>query len=290
MELFTNRLPERPYHTDDCDYGLKIADLERALKSKHIQPNGPTHKHFLVFDVDRAGAMFDWSDRHAPAPNIAVINPENRFGHLIYALETPVRTAPDGLLKPLKYAAAVESSLRNKLGADRGYSGLICKNPVHTHWKAKTWEPNIYTLDDLADYLDLTAKEPANDEAYGLGRNVEIFTALRQWSYRAIRQGWPSFDRWLVACTDRAEGYNSKLKLPLGHNEVKNIALSVAKWTHSRFSCEAFSAIQARRGKRGGAVVKPSSERQREPWKALGVSRRKYYMMKKSGNLPLIKK
>ncbi|MGK3295826.1 replication initiation protein, partial [Escherichia coli] len=28
-----------------------------------------------------------------------------------------------------------ESALRKKLGADTGYSGLICKNPNHSHWK-----------------------------------------------------------------------------------------------------------------------------------------------------------
>ncbi|MFG7662142.1 replication initiation protein, partial [Klebsiella pneumoniae] len=42
-----------------------------------------------------------------------------------------IRTAPDGNAAPLRYAAAIEAALREKLGADMGYSGLICKNPLH---------------------------------------------------------------------------------------------------------------------------------------------------------------
>jgi hypothetical protein len=60
------------------------------------------------------------------------MNPENGHAHLLYALKTAIRTAPDGKMKPLKYAAAVERALRKKLDADTGYSGLICKNPNHT--------------------------------------------------------------------------------------------------------------------------------------------------------------
>ncbi|WP_201284109.1 replication initiation protein, partial [Klebsiella pneumoniae] len=75
-------------------------------------------------------------------------------------LETSIRTAPDGKMKPLRSAAAVENALRKKLGADTGYSGLICKNPNHSHWKIAVWQPELYTLDWLADSLDLSA---AND-------------------------------------------------------------------------------------------------------------------------------
>ncbi len=81
---------------------------------------------WLGFDVDRTGAAIDWSDRNAPAPTLTITNPENGHAHLLYALETPVRTAPDGN-EPLRYAAAVENALRKKLEADTGYSGLICK-------------------------------------------------------------------------------------------------------------------------------------------------------------------
>ncbi|MFV5916960.1 replication initiation protein, partial [Bacillus cereus] len=62
----------------------------------------------------------DWSDRNAPAPTFTIMNPKNGHAHLLYGLETAIRTAPDGRIKPLKYAAAVENALRKKLDADIG--------------------------------------------------------------------------------------------------------------------------------------------------------------------------
>ncbi|WP_212768046.1 replication initiation protein, partial [Escherichia coli] len=79
--------------------------------------------------------------------------------HLLYALNIAVRTAPDASVKALKYAAAVERSLCEKLCADVNYSGLICKNPFHLEWQVMEWREDAYTLDELADYLDLSASE-----------------------------------------------------------------------------------------------------------------------------------
>lgn len=35
----------------------------------------------------------------------------------------------------------VEKALPKKLEADAGYSGLICKDPNHGHWKIAVWQP-----------------------------------------------------------------------------------------------------------------------------------------------------
>lgn len=179
LELFRERLPRKPYYSDELTTGLRIADVARALGARYIQPNGPTHRHWIVFDVDHAAATLSWDDVGAPAPNITVTNKANGHAHLIYGLDTPIRTAPDGNAAPLRYAAAIEAALREKLGADMGYSGLICKNPLHEHWLVQVWEPRLYDLNWLADYLDLT---PYNGRkqlpAYGLGRNCTLFEKL----------------------------------------------------------------------------------------------------------------
>lgn len=57
-DLFQDRLPARPYHTDDFQNGLRISDAKRAIKSRYIQPNGPTHKYWFVYDIDRPMAFF----------------------------------------------------------------------------------------------------------------------------------------------------------------------------------------------------------------------------------------
>ena len=257
LDLFRERLPRKPYHTDEFTTGLSIADVSRALGARYIQPNGPTHRHWLVFDVDHAAATLSWDDVGAPAPNITVTTRANGHAHLIYGLETPIRTAPDGKVAPLRYAAAIEAALREKLGADLGYSGLICKNPLHTHWLVQVWEPASYDLSWLADYLDLS---PYNGRkqlpAYGLGRNCTLFEKTRQWAYKAIRQGWPGYEAWLSAVIDRAIGYNVQFEPPLPANEVRHIAKSIAKWTHRNLTPAGFSAVQAARGAKGGKVSK----------------------------------
>jgi len=299
LELFNERLPHKPYFSDDLHFGVRIAGKERAILAKYIQFNQPHAMFWLGFDVDRAGAAIDWSDRNAPAPTLTITNPDNGHAHLLYALQTSIRTAPDGKMKPLRYAAAVENALRKKLEADAGYSGLICKNPNHGHWKIAVWQQELYSLDWLADFLDLNA---ANDKEivadYGLGRNCTLFDKTRKWAYRAIRQGWPEYDQWLKACYERAYAYNKQLSLPLDDNELVGIAKSIAKWTINHMDHCSFleyvekthtSEIQAKRGRSGGMKSKgggrkkdKNSARSLKPWEKMGISRSYYYLMKKS--------
>ncbi|POS29173.1 plasmid replication protein, partial [Escherichia coli] len=226
------------------------------------QQNQPHAQFWLVFDVDREGAAIDWSDRNAPAPNITVKNPVNGHAHLLYALNIAVRTAPDASVKALKYAAAVERSLCEKLCADVNYSGLICKNPFHLEWQVMEWREEAYTLDELADYLDLSASARRSiDKHYGMGRNCHLFEMTRKWAYRAIRQGWPVFSQWLDAVIRRDE--LNKAPLPvLFPPAYRGIIESSVKNTHKRNSPQKFSQyyvatthtpeIQAARGRKGG--------------------------------------
>ncbi|EMN7083802.1 TPA: replication initiation protein [Escherichia coli] len=253
LQYFEENLPHRPYHTDDLAFGLRISGKGRALLARYIQQNQPHAQFWLVFDVDREGAAIDWSDRNAPAPNITVKNPVNGHAHLLYALNIAVRTAPDASVKALKYAAAIERALCEKLGADVNYSGLICKNPFHLEWQVMEWREEAYTLDELADYLDLSASARCSiDKHYGMGRNCHLFETLRKWAYRAIRLGWPDYERWLEAVIQRVGMLNSQLPVPLSEAECRAIGKSVAKYTHRKFSPEGFSAVQAARGRKGG--------------------------------------
>jgi len=305
LELFNDRLPHKPYFSDDLHFGVRIAGKERAILAKYIQFNQPHAMFWLGFDVDRAGAAIDWSDRNAPAPTLTITNPENGHAHLLYALETSIRTAPDGKMKPLRYAAAVENALRKKLEADAGYSGLICKNPNHGHWKIAVWQPELYTLDWLADFLDLNA---ANDKEivadYGLGRNCTLFDKTRKWAYRAIRQGWPEYEQWLQACYERTCAYNMQLVTPLDEKEVLGIAKSISKWTHLNMSKQSFDTyirdthsteIQKIRGRKGGVIGgrigkgggRPKGSKaegslsNEKPWLGFGISRATWYRKKK---------
>ena len=294
LQYFDENLPHRPYHTDDLAFGLRISGKGRALLARYIQQNQPHAQFWLVFDVDREGAAIDWSDLNAPAPNITIKNPVNGHAHLLYALNIAVRTAPDASVKALKYAAAIERALCEKLGADVNYSGLICKNPFHLEWQVMEWREEAYTLDELADYLDLSASARRRvDKDYGMGRNWYLFEKGRKWSYRAIRQGWPAFSPWLDAVIQRVEMYNASLPVPLSPAECRAIGKSIAKYTYRKFSPEGFSAVQAARGRKGGnanssenqaikgqkskRVAVATSARTLKPWVTLGISRATYY-------------
>ncbi len=170
----------------------------------------------------------------------------NGHAHLLYALNIAVRTAPDASVKALKYAAAIERALCEKLGADVNYSGLICKNPFHLEWQVMEWREEAYTLDELADYLDLRASERRSvDKHYGMGRNCHLFEMTRKWAYRAIRQGWPAFSQWLDAVIQRVEMYNASLPVPLSPPECRAIGKSIAKYTHRNFTPESFAQYVA---------------------------------------------
>jgi len=78
-----------------------------------------------------------------------------------------------------------------------------------------------------------------------------VIDALRRWSYKAIRQGWPNSAQWDRAVLQRAIGYNVTGN-PLPYGEVRNTAKSVAKWTYKHFTAEGFSQLQASRGSRKG--------------------------------------
>ena len=273
LNEFKKRLPKKPYYTNELSSGLQIADVARAIEARYIQPNPPHWRYYFIFDVDRSGAAIDWYDRNAPAPTFSITNPTNGHAHLAYGVATSIITAPHGNDAPLRYAAAIEATLRAKLDADIGYSGLICKNPLHGSWRVTVWEPELYTLDWLADHLDLSqyGDRRKNLPPYGLGRNHTLFTRTRRWSYKAIRQGWPEYDRWFLAVLERAKAYND-FEHSLHFTEVKATAKSIARWTHRKMGSEAkwkayiarthTPDIQAARGSKGGkkgGVVRAST-------------------------------
>ena len=293
IEEIYNKLPNKPYCTDSFECGIRIRSKKIASKAKHIQLNSPTHKHFFVFDVDRNGAAMDWYDLKVPAPNITIQNPSNGHAHLVYGLSTPVRTANNAKIKPLRYAAAIENALCTSLDADRGYCGLMAKNPLNNFWRVKEWNSYLYCLDELADSLDLF-QQAKNDADYGMGRNCSLFDYLRSWAYKAIRQGWPDYDRWLMAVEQRAHAYNN-FPSQLSISEVKGIAKSVAKWTYKHFSEKTFSSyiyrthtsdIQAVRGAKGGKKSKGGGRPSlNSPWIEMGISRATYFRKKSENRL-----
>ena len=285
LDLFAERLPARPYCTDDLTFGLMIRPKASAAHCRYIQPNTPFAVSWLVFDIDHPYAAFSWEDELLPAPSIIVINCLKGHAHLLYAIETPVFNAA-GHPKPLRLAAAIQEALRQKLGGDVGYSGLISKNPLHTHWRVIVYENAIYDLAYLADWVDLDKQEKCQrKEERGLGRNCSLFDRLRHWAYRwiATYKDTATAAEWGQAVLAQAMKSND-FNTPLHESEVRAIAKSTAKWCWNRFdikaSNERFSTLQAHRGKQGGVASGiarlAASQEKREAARAMRAEGKSY--------------
>lgn len=289
-DLIVDRLPRRPYCTDNLERGLIIRPASIAVEKSHLQLNPAYVRHWLVFDVDIPLAAIAWETANLPAPNWIAVNPVNTHAHYGYLLEVPVITAPAGRDKPLRYAAAIESAFRLGLKADPRYSGLVSKNPLHVQWKTWFIHDRAYSLEELADWVTLPKPSRLSEENVGLGRNVTLFDHLRTWAYSMVRT-YKSADAnqelWARALLHEAEGLNSRFVTPLAFPEVRAVAKSVAKWTWRRFTLEAFSTLQRSRAQKRWGQPRPASVERSAPWERLGVSRRTYYNRKKAGTLPL---
>ncbi len=253
-ELFLEDLPHKPYCTDELGVTY-IRPKATAIKKRYLQTNQPKKHIYLLFDVDYEGGVLSWYDNDCPPPLWTAKNRKNGHAHIAYRLKVPVCTSDIAHLEPLRYLAAIESAMVEKLKADRGFAGLLTKNPLHPHWYTHHWAEYEYTLDELADYLDLRGHPKRRGiEAVGLGRNVELFDTTRKWAYKAIRDHWkPNYrDKWHEAVLSEVDGLNGQFSAPLPYSEVKSIAKSIAKWTYKNFTPAGFSKVQARRGAKGG--------------------------------------
>lgn len=261
-DLFRSRLPRRPYATDYLEWGIRQLPQAVAIQKRHIQPNPPCFHYWLVFDVDRPDAVGRWEDTGLPAPTWIARNPENGHAHLAYGLAVPVVSSDAARAAPLRLAAAIQRAFTETMGADIGYSGLICKNPLHPAWEV-FWlyrgEGDLYSLGDLADYVELSSfkdkRRTVSD--VGLGRNCTLFDRLRHWAYKAVRRYWcpGGYADWQAAVVSKAGSYNTFTE-PLQTNEIRGIAKSVCKWVWTTFTPAEFRAVQGRRGRRKGAQVR----------------------------------
>ena len=262
LDLFRDRLPSRPLCSDNpSKEGLYRLPLADALEHLLIQPNTAKRYVCLCFDVDRQGAAIDWSDRNAPAPNLSVKNPANGHAHLIYLLAAPVPVSDVSRIKPVLFMAAVQEGLRRALEADRGYTGVVVKNPDHKHWQTHEWRSEPYQLEELAEYVTLPTaaelrKRSKQTDYAGLGRNCTVFEVARKGSYSLVRDFWRpggSVD-FAKAVLDLVEASNHRdIGNPLDLRECRAIARSISKWTWQHFTPSQFREIQSTRGAKKGA-------------------------------------
>lgn len=255
------RIPRKPYCTDDLLTGIRPRSYKTAITRRYIQVNPPHLRVFMLHDLDYDGAAYAWEDKNLPMPAWAAMNRENGHAHIAYALSAPVLTADfGGRQAALRYLAAIEAAYRAKLGGDDGFASLITKNPMHPHWELLRGVPDAirgYDLPYLAEFVDLAKFKPyvgrTNLEAVGLGRNCTVFNIVSRWAYRNIREFRfeCGIQEWKRAVLHQCLDVNSSFPCPMMLKEVQCIAKSIGNWVWNRFDIAAsdrrFAALQAHR-------------------------------------------
>ena len=275
---FYQKLPHKPYCSDDLGHGVIIRPKSTAIQKQYIQHTPPCLITSLVFDIDRSDAYFAWSDANLPTPTWIAKNRQNNHAHVGYMLATPVCTTHRARQNVIEYLAKIEQAYSLALGADRGYTGLITKNPCHGAWENHIFGVEPYELNYLADFVELQELKTDLKEVSGLGRNCMMFDTVRKWAYKAIREHRGStFDLWLGEVLKMAINANGAFIEPLPYSEVKATAKSIARycWKKDGYHYQEFIDRQSRKGALGG---RPSLG---EPWKELGISRATYFRRKK---------
>lgn len=262
LKNFTDYLPTRPYCTDNPTLGQTVRAKNIALSYANIQPNTHGKVVYLAFDVDKNDGATAFYRLNAPPPTLSIENPANGHAHLLYALETPVPRTDAAHIKPILYLAACQEGLRRKLGADPGYSGHLCKNPLHDRWNTQSYAGN-YQLGDFAEWFDIPrpadmAKRVRDPDYAGLGRNCTLFEKLRVESYRMVRKFWlpGGFEPFKETMRVLGEDLNAQFAVPLPVSEVQGLAASIARWVWQHFNPAEFRAIQSKRGARKGATTR----------------------------------
>lgn len=269
-----DRLPEKPYCSNNLSEGLKIRTKPHAIKHSYIQHNKISEVQALVFDIDYGFRVDMFEDLGLPLPSIITQNKTSKEkAHVIYLLEQPVYTTKNSSVKALRYASVIEDTYATKLNSDLAYTGLITKNPMSSEWNVLEQNKlKVFSLGELADYIDIEEKKPKqkNKEIRSLGRNVEIFDRTRFWAYSWVNEyrACKTIENWIKAVEEQAKKYNTFID-PLQEKEVIQISKSIAKWTWLKFKgvmndtdWESYvknthtSEIQAVRGKKGGIMKK----------------------------------
>ena len=252
---FFNNLAYKPYCADDLLYGLQIRPKKTAINMQYIQGNQPCMIHYFFFDIDRAEAVIAWHDANLPMPYWTAQTQKNGHAHICYKLEIPLCTSELASQKAISYAAKIQAGLANKLGADVGYSHLITKNPFHPDWRTTFWTERAYTLDYLADFVELPKKLSKKQEVSGLGRNCTLFDTVRKWAYTAVRDylHHHSSLTWEKAVLTHLEALNGEFQEPLPYSEIKATAKSIANYCWRKFSHAGFSEWQSNNAQRANA-------------------------------------
>lgn len=233
LDYFSDSLQDKIFYTNLFEHGTRIASKSHALKHKYTSVNR-LFLHYLIFDIDRIGSVYDYEDRNLPPPNIIVNDKKSLKCHYLYRLATPVRNFTDSRVKPLKFYASVEDSMARALESDMKYAGFFVKNPFYSNEHTAICPINSpYELQDFTEWVSLSTSNQtskmSNSKPMGLSRNCDLFDTVRKQAYQMIHS-YTCYDLFYKKLLALLDSYNSLYPVPVQFNELKNIAKSIANF------------------------------------------------------------
>jgi len=260
-DRYINQIQSWPLCADDFENGTYRKPKEKALNKKYIGYNNNYFINGFVFDIDQPHGAIAWDDCGLPKPNIIIQNTQNGHAHLVYALNSPVCKTDNAKAKPLKLASLIQCGFTDRLRADLSYADVLMKNPVNEcEWRTIWGNIDAYDLGYLSEFIPEQINKQERLPSYGLGRNVNLFEDLRHYAYKSVLKfkSVGDYEKWQTNIIEKATGLNLYCNAanPLGYNEIKATAISVAKWTWRNFTTEKFSSIQSSRGKKNAGKTK----------------------------------
>lgn len=293
----SSRLARKPRCSNSKSHSV-IRSAPHALAHAYIQPNSPVAYIRLVFDLDwhdenhphHALSLRDLAERNGwqetlsvPSPNWTTLSRDKNSAHVGYEVATPVGCHENAGHKPQRFLAAIEDALGDALGADEGFAGLLCKNPLSARWDLYKCHPDARDLKTLANALGL--KPDGLKKSSGgtrkprgaVGRNVYLFDTVRFWAYEHIEKYRAGrYEDFLEAVLIQAQIVNagSYLHLPLSKqdalffSECRAIARSVAKWVWNKYGTQELTDVfrkrQAKHGALGAAAAAATKRQNRQ--------------------------
>ena len=225
----------------------------------YVGYNPPNTTRYIVIDLDYKHAISAYYDYNAPLPQFIVKNPKNGHCHYIYQLKDPVTFYGKSRSAPIRLLTATEQALTALLGGDKGFTGYLAKNALNSAHETYITGVKPYSLSELSSHLDLerieNLNEPMNDCTYG--RNSGTFDAVRVQAYKVA--GKLNYTQLYNDCLMLAERHNSQYDVPMGLNEVKCIARSIARYCTSQAYKRSLSELQAFKGAKGGKASNSSA-------------------------------
>lgn len=283
-------VPQRPRATDDCSSGCRRTTWKRAQHQRYVELNPPAHVHWIIIDCDHA-EVGRWKRLGLPEPSFITVTPETQRHHVVYRLTTPVCRSAAAHDKPLRFLQGVALTLRQVLGGDPNYVGLLTKNPLHPCWQ--TLRPERmprYSLQELAAAVNPLQKaagvatQPSKAVARLTvqlsrvevgGRNRALFDVVRRRPDKSMSPENYALLR------------NQEFPVPLPEPEVRAIAHSVHGYESkpSQYGEKVQQQFRQRQRERGAKGGRPRTTANTCSWESMGISRATWYRRLKAGTL-----